>query len=149
MSLTSLLDEIRADLKTLPSVRRVYDGVPDSVNEWPAIIVAAMNGRLSLLTHDSNVKWTHEVRVEVHVPRKDLEAAVDKITAIAGELPARLYEGFVTDKYNGTIIVTGDPATANNATSPLTYELGPSEWAGQQTYAMVCDFRVTTVQEIA
>lgn len=149
MSLMQLLDEIRDDLRTLPSVRRVYEGVPDSVSEWPAIIVAATSGNMRLLSHDSNVSWTHQVRVEVHYPRKNLKDAVDRITAIAAEVAPRLYEGFVTDQYNGTMIVTGDPDTANNATSPLTYELGPSEWDSTETYAMVCDFRVTTIQEIA
>lgn len=154
MSLVNLLDEIREDLKTLPGILRVYGGVPDALNEFPAVIVASMGGRCRLASHGSPgaapLHCTHDIRVEIHVPRKDLEGDAAKMTAIAEDAVIWIYSGFVKDRYNGTMVVTGDPGTASNAnaTAPLDYTVGPSEWGGQQTYAMMCDFRVTTTQEV-
>lgn len=152
MSLATLLDEIRADLLGIPEVRRVYESVPDSVNETPAIIVASLGADCHLASHGSADGTTpmhcqHQIRVEVHVPRKDLSLATSWINAIAPAVALRLYSGFVRDKFNGTMITTGDPRTTNPQ-GMLNYTNGPSQWAGADTYAMVCDFRVTTEEEV-
>lgn len=154
MSLVNLLDEIREDLRTLPSVTRVYDNVPDMLSEWPAVVVAAMGARCWLETHGHSeggapVMCQHAIRVEIHVPRKDLPQQAQAMTAVAMEATTCLYNGFVTDKYDGTMVVTGNPQTANNATPDLEYSIGPSQWNGQDTYAWMCDFQVTTEQEVA
>lgn len=147
MSLANLLDEIRADLRSLPALTRVYEGVPDSINEFPAVIVASMGGRCWLASHDSTIQCEHEIRVEVHVQMKDLARGAAEISGIASDISHRLYHGFVTDRYNGTMITTGNPQAANGATAPIDYTIGPAEWASQQTYAMLCDFRVVTQQK--
>ncbi len=154
MSLADLLTEIRDDLRTMPSVRRVYDSVPESINELPAVIVAAMGGRCWMATHGHENGVTplfcqHSIRVEVHIPRKDLPADAETMTGIADEAVIWLYSGFVRDRYNGTLLTTGNPQTASGAAvAPLTYTVGPSMWGGSQTYAMVCDFTVTTEQYV-
>lgn len=152
MSLAALLDEIRADLQDIPEVRRVYEDVPDSVNETPAIIVASLGADCHLASHGKADGTTplhcqHQIRVEVHVPRKNLSKATSDLNAIAPAVALRLYSGFVRDKFNGTMLFTGD-ARRSNALGVLNYQIGPSEWAGMQTYAMVCDFRVTTEEEV-
>lgn len=152
MSLPDLLNEIRDDLRALPSVKRVYEGVPDAINEFPAVIVAAMGARCWLSSHGRNgiapLHCQHDIRVEIHIPRKDLEQDAATMTAIAEDASITLYAGFATDRYNGTMVTTGNPQTSNNATAPLTYTIGPSQWAGQQTYAMLADFAVTTSREV-
>ena len=152
MSLATLLDEIRADIQGIPEVRRVYDDVPDAANEMPAIIVASLGARCWLATHGSEDGTTplhceHQIRVEVHLPRKDLAWATTTLDAIAPQVALRLYSGFVRDRFNGTMITLGDPR-GTNALGMLDYNNGPSEWGGVQTYAMVCDFRVTTEEEV-
>lgn len=147
MSLAALLDEIREDLRALPAITRVYEGVPDSVNEFPAVIVASLGGRCWITSHSSSLLCEHDIRVEVHIPRKDLKADALKMTSLAEDVSHRLYSGFVYDRYNGTMVTPGNPRTANNATSTLDYQVGPSQWAAQETYAMICDFRVTTEME--
>lgn len=150
-NIADLLNEIRDDLGTVPEVRRVYEDVPDSINEFPAIIVASMGGRCWVGSHGrgagtSPLMCQHEVRVEVHVPRKNLATDADTMTRLADAVTQHLYSGFVRDRYNGTMVTTGDPRSTN-ATGTLDYTVGPSQWAGQQTYAMLCDFRVTTERE--
>lgn len=152
MSLATLLDEIRADLMGIPDVARVYDEVPDAVNETPAIIVASLGARCWLASHGSEdgttpLQCEHQIRVEVHLPRKDLAWATTSLNAIAPQVALRLYSGFVRDRLNGTMITLGDPR-GSNAQGMLDYTNGPSQWAGIDTYAMVCDFRVTTEEEV-
>lgn len=148
MSLENLLTEIRTDLRQLESIRRVYADVPGSISDFPAVIVAALGGRCWLASHDSTLHCEHDIRVEVHVPRKDLARDALEVTGIAEEVCAALYGGFVSDRFNGTMITTGNPRTSQNATSSLEYRLGASEWGGKQTYAMTCDFRVATELEV-
>lgn len=150
--LVDLLTEIRDDLRTVPVVRRVYDAVPESISEFPAIIVASMGGRCWLASHGRSdgaapLQCQHDIRVEVHIPRKHLENDAYTMTAIADDVTQHLYSGFARDRYNGTMVTTGDPRSTG-AAGTLDYTVGPSQWAGQQTYAMLCDFRVTTEREV-
>ncbi len=147
MSLATLLEEIRNDVRTVPGIRRVYDTVPDSVNEMPAIIVAAMGGRCWIGSHSSALHCEHDLRLEVHIARKDLAADAATMTAIAPEVARHLYSGFVRDRFNGTMVTSTDPR-GGAARGMLDYTVGPSEYAGQQTYAMLCDFRVMTEEEV-
>ena len=152
-SLDELLTEIRNDLWTLPSLKRVYQSVPESINEFPAVIVAAMGGRCWLSSHGrssgaSPLMCEHDIRVEVHIPRKNLETDALSMTIIADDVAMWLYAGFVRDRYQATMVTTGNPQMANNATTPIDYTIGPSQWAAQQTYAMMCDFKVTTEREV-
>lgn len=136
------LNEIRSDLMVLPSVR-MYEGVPEQLGEWPAVVVATMGGRSWLETHDGTIFTEHDVRVEIHVPRKNLGDASLGMTLLAEEAITLIYSGFVRDRYQDTMVTTGDPRGANNASAPLDYAIGPSEWGGTQTYAFMCDFKVT------
>lgn len=144
MSLQNLLKEIRDDLRALPSVKRVYDDVPESVNEFPAVIVAALGGRCWLASHDSTIHCEHDIRVEIHTPRKGLEIDAETMTGVAEDVSYALYDGFITDRYSGTMVTTGNPRTGQNATNSLEYQIGTSMWGDRQTYAMTCDFKVTT-----
>lgn len=152
-NLVDLLTEIRDDLRTVPVVRRVYDDVPESISEFPAIIVASMGGRCWVASHGradgtTPLQCQHDIRVEVHIPRKHLENDAYTMTAIADEVTAHLYGGFARDRYNGTMVTTGDPRGNTRAEGAIDYTIGPSQWASQQTYAMLCDFRVVTEREV-
>lgn len=152
MSLATLLDEIRADVRSTPEVARVYDEVPDSINEMPAIVALSLGARCWLASHGSEDGTTplhceHTIHVEVHLPRVDLAWAIEKMERIAPAVALRLYSGFVRDRYSGTMITLGDPRSTN-AQGMLDYQLAPSKWDGTDTYMMSCDLRVTTEEEV-
>jgi hypothetical protein len=146
-TLPNLLMEIRDDLRTLPSIKRLHEDVPESLNEFPAVVVVALGGRCWLATHDGDLMCEHDIRVEVHIARKNLAENAARMTAVADDVTLWLYNGFVRDRYNLTMVTTGSPQTGNNATSPLEYSIEPSMWGAQQTYAMLCDFKIATVRE--
>jgi hypothetical protein len=153
--LDALLAAIREDLKTVPEVQRVYDAVPESINEFPAIIVAAMGGRCWLASHGRSnglapLMCEHDIRVEVHIPRKNLAQDAATMTALADAVSLHLYSAFARDRYDGTMVVTGDPRanSSSNAFGTLDYTVGPSSWASQDTYAMLCDFKMSTEREV-
>lgn len=146
MSIVALLDEIRDDLKAMPGINRVYDSVPEALNEFPALLVACMGGNTWLETHSGTIGWAHSIRVEIHIPRKNLPTDAAMMTALAGEIVPRLYQGFVTDRYNGTLVTPGGMSTG--AAPALDYSIGPSEWSDQPTYAFMCDFTVTSTEAL-
>ncbi|HWV23257.1 MAG TPA: hypothetical protein VNZ58_03630 [Thermomicrobiales bacterium] len=151
--IVDLLTEVRNDLWSLPSMPRVYPSVPESINEFPAVVVTELGGRTWLSSHGrssgvSPLMTEHDIRVEVHIPRKDLVQESASMTIIAHDVVLWLYAGFISDRYDATMVTTGNPRTANNATAPIDYTIGPSTWGGKQTYAMFCDFRVTTEEEV-
>lgn len=146
--LQSLLDEIRSDLTQMPTMLRVYESVPDALNDFPACVVASMGGQSFLGSHDSTVITEHAIRVEIHVPRKDLPTQAVEMTYLADDAVLLLYRGFVTDRYNLTMITTGTYRAGNNATAPIDYQIGPSMWGGQQTYAFMCDFKIATERHL-
>lgn len=152
MSLATLLDEIRADLADMPEVRRVYAGVPESINQLPAIVVASMGARCWLASHGraneaTPLQCEHTIRVEMHIPRDDIRRGASQMNDIAPKVALRLYSGFVRDRFNGTMITAGDPR-GTNAQGMLDYTVGPSKWADMDTYAMFCEFRLTTEEEV-
>lgn len=151
--LNELLDEIRSDLVDLPFMKRIYDSVPEQVNELPGVVVAAMGGRCWLASHGdesaSTLMCEHDIRVEIHIARKDLPTDTIALTAIAHETVGLLYSGFVTDRFNGTLVTTGGGQHGNNVSAPIDYSIGPSTWGGTETRAFACDFRVATIQEVA
>lgn len=152
-SIDSLCEAIRNDLVSLPEVQRIYDEVPNAISELPAVVVVPLAFSCHLASHGresgaSPLQCVHTVQIEVHVPRKDLPNGWALLGRVGSVLPIWLYSGFVVDRFDGTMITTGDPRTANNATAPVQGQIGPSEWAGMETLALVADFQVTTEQEV-
>lgn len=152
-TLAQLCTEIRADLLTLPEVR-TYQDVPDAVNDWPAVIVLPQRGNNYLASHgrengSSPLAGVADIQVEVHTQRaRGLDEAFAFLTSMADVLPLRLYEGFDRDRFNGTMITGGDPRLSNNATPPISWEIGPSEWDSTETISLVLVFQVTSEQEV-
>ncbi len=148
-----LLDEIRDDLRTVPEVRRVYDDMPEAINEYPAIIVGALAWQCWLASHGRTDGTTplhceYELRIEVHIPLKNLEADTAKMTRLADAVTLRLYSGFTRDRYAGTMITTAAPRTGGASTPTLTAQVGPSRWAGDETLAAMIDFRAIIEKEL-
>lgn len=152
-SLTQLCTEIRADLLTVPEVR-TYQEVPDSVNEWPAIIILPQRGNHYLASHgredeSSPLAGVVDIQIEMHTPRaRGLDEGFAFMTRMADTVPLRLYEGFKSDRFNGKMITGGNPQLSNNATPPIAWEIGPSEWDSTETLALVLIFQVTFEQEV-
>lgn len=152
-SITNLCKEIREDLLTLPAVR-TYQDVPDSVNEWPAVIVLPTAGLGYIASHgreNGNLPLAQvvTVQIEVHVPTgRGLAEAMDFLPTMADALPIWLYSGFDTDRFNGTMITGGNPQLSNNSIPPISWEIGPSQWDSTETVALILAFQVTFEQEV-
>jgi hypothetical protein len=151
-TLANLCDEIREALSTLPEIERLYSEVPNAINEWPALVVVPLAGAswLGSHGHDTAAPLHSQcgIRIEVHLPSKDLPTAYRSLAAIASTLPVWLYSAFVRDRFDGAMVTTGDPRTANNATAPVRWEITPAAWNSTETIALLLDFDVTTEQEV-
>ena len=77
------------------------------------------------------------MRVEIHVPRKNLGDASLGMTLLVEEAITLIYSGFVRDRYQDTMVTTGDPRGANNASAPLDYATMVVRRGGTQTYAFI------------
>lgn len=152
-TLDALIDEIRADLQTLPKLSHLRWDVPDSINEFPAIVVYPSSGRWRLGTHANEngkpTRWAlHTIRIELHVARKDLSRDMATLMWFCDSLPDYLFAGFKRDTFRGTMVVPGDARTANNATDPLRYQVIESLWGDQKTLMWRLEFDVSTELEI-
>lgn len=152
-TLDATIHEIRADLSLLPHLRKMHWDVPDSLNEFPAMVIYPGNGFWRLGTHagDTNkpMRWAmHTIRIELHVARKDLARDSGKIMWFCDTLPDYLFAGFKRDTFSGTMVTMGDPRTANNATAPIRYQLLESGWGDTQTLIWRLEFDVSTELEI-
>ena len=152
-TLTELLNAIRDDLRALPEMRRVYDSVPDAINEYPAVVVAAPTSSSWLASHGradgtTAIHSEYIIRVEVHIPLKDVAANYLAMNDLSEAAKLMLYSGFVRDRYSGTMITTATPQTGGGSTPALRADVSPSQWAGQDTLAALIDFRMTMEQEL-
>lgn len=148
----ALLDEIRSDLRTVPEVKRVYDDMPDSINDWPAIVVGALSWHCWIASHGHSdgtapLHCEYDIRIEIHIPLKNLDDDTAKMTRLADAVTVRLYSGFVADRYTGTMLTTAAPRTGGNSTPTLTANVGPSRWDSQETLAAMIDFRAVLEKE--
>lgn len=151
----TLLDTIRAireDLATIPG-SRMHFNVPDSINESPALVVYPSSGAWRLGSHSGERgvpmrMAKHTIQIVLFVARKDLERDFDQLMWFCDVLPDRLFAGFKADKYGDTVLALGDPKTANNATEPIRYVLGPEQWASDDFIVWGMELDVTTNQEI-
>ena len=151
-TIEALLDEIRADLRTVPEVKRVYDDMPESINEWPAVVVGALAWQCWLGSHANangvaTLQCEYEIRIELHVPLKNLDEDTAKMTRVADALTLWLYSGFTQDRFNGTMLTTAAPRTGGASTPTLTAQVGPSSWDSQETLAAMLDFRAIIEKE--
>ncbi len=149
-----MLIEIRQELATLPGLERCYDGVPDSINQLPAIVVYPGGMRWRLASHSGERGWPmrrglYTVRVELHVARKDLERDVELAMTFSDTIPDALFAGFHRDRFGGKAVTLGDPARAGDSVSDVFRgEFLGIGWGGDQTLGWRIEFDVTTDREI-
>lgn len=151
--LDHLIQEIRNDLATLPGLQRVHFDVPDDISRTPAIVVYPMAGRWELGTHSGDtgkpMRWAmHTIRIELHVDRIDLSRDMDVVMEFCDNLPDWLFAGFKRDKFNGTMVLPGDPHLANNAVAPIRYSVIEMAWGADQHIGWRLEFDVSTESEI-
>lgn len=152
-TLDSTIDEIRADLALLPKLRHMHWGLPDSLNDFPAMVIYPGSGIWRLGTHSGDrekpMRWAmHTIRIELHVARKDLPNDFERVMWFCDTLPDYLFAGFKRDAFRGTMITMGDPRMANNATAPIRYQMLESRWGDTQTLMWRLEFDVAVELEI-
>ena len=151
--ITAFLDDVRAELASLPGLRRAYEDVPDSVNEMPGIVVYARSGDWRLDTHGKGdgvftFLGVHTVVIELYLPRKDLPREMALIEFFADALPVHLLRAFITNRFTQTLLNVGNPDTANNAVAPIRYRVVGESYAGQQHLNFELEFDVAIQQEV-
>lgn len=151
--ITAFLDDLRAELASLPDLRRAYQTVPDSINDLPGIIVYARAGDWRLDTHGKRegvytFLGVHTVAIELYLPRKDLEREMPLVEFFADALPVHLFRAFIVDRFTQTLLNVGNPETANNAAAPIRYRVAGESYAGQEHLRLELEFDVAIQQEV-
>lgn len=151
--ITAFLADVRAELASLPGLRRAYETVPDAVNEQPSIVVYARAGDWRLDTHGKRegvytFLGVHTVVIELYLPRKDLEREMALVEFFLDMLPVHLFRAFRDDRFTQTLLNVGNPETANNATAPIRYRVVGESYAGQQHLNLELEFDVAIQQEV-
>lgn len=152
-TLADVIQAIRDDLRTLPMIRPLIDGVPDSLNAYPALIVYPMSQSWKLGSHSGDRGkpmrlGLYTVGVELVVPKKDLLRDVDTLMEFCDALPDFLFAGFKRDAYGGSSVVLGNPSLAQNATWPMRMAITPSSWGDDTTLAWRIELDISVNEEI-
>lgn len=152
-TMETIINAIRDDLRTLPGLRPIIDGVPDSVHAFPAIVVypVGMNWRLGSHSGDRGKPMRigmFTVGIELLVARKDLLRDVETLMAFCDLLPDFLFAGFKADRYGGAAVVLGDPALGQNTTWPIRIVMANGSWADSDTLAWRVELDVSVNEEI-
>ena len=148
-----LLQEVRAALVTIPGLRRVHWDVPDAIGPYPCIVVYPSGFTCYLASHAGEggnpMYWTlHTIRIELHLPHKDLGRDMETVIAFQHDIPQRLYVAFEQDEFGGTMILPGHPELANNSTANIRGSLIELGWGSDATIGYRIEFEVTTESEI-
>lgn len=152
-AVTTFLAQLRSDLATMPGLDRCYQGVPDAINETPAIVVYPIAGNWSLDTHgrsDGTKTYlgVHTIRIELHVARKDLARDMSIVETFTDTLPVYIFDGFVTDRYQWTLLTVGDARLASNDTATMRYRIVEGAWGSDQHIGHQIEFDVSIQQEV-
>lgn len=151
--LERLLGEIRLSLQTVPALKRVYTDVPDALNMYPSIVVYPAGFACYLGSHSGEggnpMFWTvHTIRIELHIPRKDLSRDIALAVAFQQHLPAKLYSAFERNEFGGTMVLPGNPQLAQNSVAAIRGSLLDLGWGSDANIGWRLEFDVTTESEI-
>lgn len=152
-TLDTVIRQIRDDLRTMPHLRDLPDGVPDALNDYPICIVYPSSGAWRLGSHSGDLgrpmRWgQHTIRVELHVARKDLWRDTERIMWFCDTLPDYLFSGFKRDTYGGSVVTLGDTRQATSSAYPMRYQVLEMGWGGAQTLGWRWEIDVTIEAEI-
>ena len=115
MSLEAAIDGLRTAVATMADLTRAYTDPPESMSEFPAVIVYSRSGKMEALSAGLN-KSLHTIVVEVHESRQVLPDAVDR----AKRWPDRLMAALRADEtLGGSVTAIVWPVTYRSA--PLVY----------------------------
>ena len=105
---------ITENLRTLAGVGPIADYPTEQTGApWPRVFVYAQNGGWFIYSHaGANGKPTaitiQTMRIRVIVNRSDLPKDFELLMPYADRVPLALLSGYVTDKFNGSIMTFGD-----------------------------------------
>ncbi len=135
MAITALddaVDEIINELKTISGIRRVPDEPPENNEQFPFLV--GMPGEGTYTQGPAQVmKGLHDVRLELHVARKDLPRDYRQVMNLIDEIPYQLMKRL------------NDGGWSNLATfGVITYTFSFLEWANVDTLGVI--YTITDVK---
>ncbi len=149
-----VLQSVRTTLGQMPVGARVYADVPDSINEFPAIIVWA-GDRIARLGSSSGARgkpmlWLNlDVMIDLHVARKDLPHDLDTAYRVADLMPNVLLTKFSQDRFDGTVVNLTDPrVTGHTSANPYEARFTSFQWGNQITIGYQSVLSVAIEEEL-
>lgn len=121
MTIVAVVAAIQDLMLGVTGIRVAPDYAPDNLHIWPASVVFPDNG-----TIDSGppgiMKGLHNIIIEIHIPKKDLQKDLEKAIPFIESVPMALL---------------GDPTLGDTVSTfgLITYVFGPMTW-GEGTTAM-------------
>lgn len=120
-TLQDAIDEIQAEVRDVAGMRAAPDEPPDSMNHFPFAVCYAHTGSYRIGPPDT-MHGIHELYLEVHVARKDLERDIAAAMPFAKSVPDAIFSAYAA----GSL-------TAVEVIQRIAYEFGPMTWGGVLT----------------
>ena len=116
-----IVDQLQAEVRDVAGIRAAPDEPPDSMNHFPFAVCHARSGHYHLGTTDQ-VNGIHEIWLEVHIARTQLDRDVQAVMDFGDTIPMAIWSAYEA----GTL-------TALKTFQGISYEFGPMLWGGVPT----------------
>lgn len=137
-TLQDAIDQIQAEMKSLPGMRLAPSEPPDSLDVFPFSVCYAEAGEYNIGPPEL-MTGLHTIVVEIHVSRRDLVHDVRTAMRYAKSAPNEIFDAFKS----GTL-------TAIQTLERITYTFGGLGWGGAETLGFRFRLeRVKTQDEIS
>jgi len=132
MALKDAIQDIILELREISDLRKVPDEPPEQSNQFPFVTVFPEYGNYHT-GPPGLVTGIHDIRMELHVVRRDLPRDYEKVINLIDEIPEKLYTT-LKDSGFSNLETFGD----------ITYEFSALNYGGVDTLGVI--YRITGVK---
>jgi len=136
MALKDAIQDIILELREISDLRKVPDEPPENSNQFPFVIVYPGLGDYKT-GPPGLVTGLHNIRMELHVVRRDLPRDFEKVMNLIDEIPEKLYTTLKDGGFSNL-------ETFGN----IEYEFSPLSYGGVDTLGVIYIITGVKVQTI-
>ena len=135
MGLEAVIRALVSAAGGMTGITRAYDDPPESISEFPAVVVYAHRGQLSVPSSGTG-KGLHTVVVEVHHSRQVLPQAINEAKVWPGRFLSALHDDLTLG------------GSVSGVVWPVVYRATPIRYATEVHYGVRFEVTVKTMEAL-
>lgn len=131
-TLQDIIDQIQAEVRTVPGIRAAPDEPPAQISHFPFAVCYAREGHYRI-GPPNTMQGIHEIVLEVHVARQEMERDFQEVMPYAKAVPAAILAAYKSGRLSGLEVL-----------KEIGYAFGPLGWGGVATMGFL--FRISGIK---